>query len=162
MDAGTTCFELLARLSGNWRGRGRGQYPTIDSFEFEEETSIVVAPEYPMLRHEQRTWLLPEREASHWELGFWRAVSDEEVELSTAQDSGRIEVLRGRVEAEGGDGLRMELFSTFLGNDSRLVKTERILRVQSGMLHYTKLMATTTTPTPTRLQHLEARLERTR
>ena len=155
-----TAFDLLARLSGKWVGRGRGQYPTIDAFEYAEETSFLVAPEYPMVRHEQRAWLLPGRESSHWELGFWRAVSDAEVELSTAQDSGRVEVLRGRVVAEGRDGLRLELFSTYVGNDPRIVKTERVFRLQSGVLHYTKFMATTTTPIPRRIQHHEASLER--
>src|SRR5262245_22647809 len=99
-----TPFEMLTRLSGRWSGRGRGQYPTIKSFEFAEETSFVPAPEYPMLRYEQRTWLLPGREPSHWELGLWRVVDGGEVEVSNAQDSGRVEVGRGRAEVEGCGG----------------------------------------------------------
>jgi hypothetical protein len=85
-----TPFEMLTRLSGRWSGRGRGQYPTIKPFEFAEETSFQPAPEYPMLRYEQRAWLLPGRESSHWELGLWRVVDGSEIEVSNAQDSGRV------------------------------------------------------------------------
>ena len=155
-----TSFALLSRLAGRWVGRGRGRYPTIEPFEFAEETTFLLAPEYPMVRYEQRAWLLPGRESSHWELGLWRIVDGGAVELSTAQDSGRVEVLRGLVEAAGEDGLRLELFSTCLANDARLVRTERVISLRAGVLRYTTYMATTTTPTPERLQHLEATLER--
>lgn len=155
-----TAFDLITRLSGTWAGRGRGRYPTIDAFEYSERTSFVLAAEYPMIRYEQHARLLPGDEASHWELGFWRGVTDDDVELSTAQDSGRVEVLRGTPEPLGDDGLRIHLSSVALANDARLVATERILTMQGGVLRYTKFMTTTTTPTPTRLQHLEATLER--
>ena len=155
-----TPFELLARLAGRWSGRGRGQYPTIKPFEFAEETSFLPAPEYPMLRYEQRAWLLPGRESSHWELGLWRVVDGGEVEVSNAQDSGRVEVLRGRAEADGSGGVRVVLYSKCIANDPRLVRTERVLTVRGGVLQYVTYMATTTTAAPARIKHLEATLER--
>ena len=155
-----TPFELLARLAGRWSGRGLGQCPTIQPFEFAEETSFLPAPEYPMLRYEQRAWLLPGRAASHWELGLWRVVDGGEVEVSNAQDSGRVEVLRGRAEAEESDGVRVLLYSKWIANDPRLVRTERVLTLSGCVLHYIKYMATTTTAAPARIKHLEATLER--
>lgn len=154
-----TPFELLATLAGRWAGRGRGQYPTIRSFEYEEETTFLVAPEYPMIRFEQRAWLLPDRTASHWELGFFRVVEGGAVELSTSQDSGRVEVLRGAVEAAA-DGIRLSLASTCLANDARVLETARIFTIRDDLLHYVKFMATSTTAVPSRMKHLEATLRR--
>jgi hypothetical protein len=113
-----------------------------------------------MLRYEQRAWLLPGRAASHWELGLWRVVDGGEVEVSNAQDSGRVEVLRGRAEADGSGGVRVVLYSKCIANDPRLVRTERVLSVSRGVLHYVTYMATTTTAVPARVKHLEATLER--
>ncbi|MCA8954355.1 MAG: FABP family protein [Planctomycetes bacterium] len=155
-----TVFELLSPLEGRWVGRGRGQYPTIEPFEFTEETTFLFAPEYPMVRYEQRTWLEPGREASHWELGVWRPVDGGELEISNAQDSGRVEVLRGSLAVGGGDVLTLTLVSKCFGNDPRLVRTERIITVRPGELHYVAFMATTTTAVPERLLHLEATLEK--
>lgn len=153
-------FESLSCLSGRWVGRGRGQYPTIEPFEFVEETTFLLAPEYPMVRYEQRTWIEPGREASHWELGVWRVVEGGEIEISNAQDSGRVEVLRGRLEVGEDGALKLPLSSKYIGNDPRLVRTERVLTVHAGVLHYLKYMTTTTTPSPERILHLEATLER--
>jgi hypothetical protein len=160
MNAAERAFDQLTRLAGRWVGSGHGQYPTIEPFEFDEETSFSAEPEYPLLRYEQRAWLRPEREASHWELGVWRVTEDGAVELSTAQDSGRVEVLRGSIADEGEDGLRLELKSTYVGNDPRIVRTERVFTLRAGVLHYVKHMSTTTTPSPERLLHLEATLQR--
>lgn len=153
-------LEILSLLSGRWHGRGRGQYPTIEPFEYAEETTFLYAPEYPMIRYEQRTWLEPERVASHWELGLVRQVETGELEISNAQDSGRVEVLRGSLEVHGEGELTLTLSSTCLANDPRIVRTERILTLRAGELHYRKHMTTTTTAVPERLLHLEATLER--
>ncbi|MEM9556718.1 MAG: FABP family protein [Acidobacteriota bacterium] len=155
-----TVFELLSPLSGRWVGRGRGQYPTIEPFEFAEETTFLLAPEYPMIRYEQRTWLAPEREASHWELGFWRSVGEGELEISNAQDSGRVEVLRGALVVDSDGVLTLTLKSQCIAHDPRLVRTERIVTVRGSKLHYLKYMTTTTTAAPERLLHLEATLEK--
>lgn len=153
-------IDALVVLSGCWKGRGQGGYPTIASFEFVEETSFTFAPEYPMVRYEQRTYLLPDRKPSHWELGFIRPTEGEWVELSNAQDGGRIEVLRGRARLLASGGVRFALKSRCLENDSRLLATERIITVVGDALHYDKYMTTTTTTKPSRRKHLEADLRR--
>lgn len=80
MDA----MEFLRRISGHWTGTGKGQYPTIDSYSYREDLTLSFHREYPLLRYEQRTWLLSDQSASHWELGFWRGLDDGRVEISNA------------------------------------------------------------------------------
>ena len=158
-----TALEALRLLEGRWRGTGRGAFSTIRPFEFEEETTFSFAPEYPLLRYEQRTVLLPGRAASHWELGFFRPVAEGMVEVSNAQESGRVEVLRGAHAALDGacaGGFRLSLRKHSLGNDPRVLETERIITLSGGTLHYEKYMVTTTTAQPVREKHLEAWLAR--
>lgn len=157
-----TAMDLLRALEGRWVGTGRGAFPTIASFEYAEETSFLLAPEYPLMRYEQRTLLLPERKPSHWELGFIRPIDDSLLEISNAQDGGRVEVLRGECVApeDAPTGFRLALRSKSHGNDARMLASERVLTLQGDTLHYEKFMATTTTAEPVRTKHLEAWLRR--
>ena len=91
-------MRKLAALEGSWRGGGKGDYPTIEAFEYEETLRFELDSSYPMIHYEQRTLLLPAREPSHWESGFIRPMEDGTIEVSNSQDSGRVEVLRGRFE----------------------------------------------------------------
>lgn len=153
-------MDLFRLLEGRWCGTGRGAFPTIRAFEFEEATTYVFASEYPLLRYEQRTVLLPDRKASHWELGFIRPADDGVVEVSNAQDSGRVEVLRGRLSMDESGRVRLALRSKTIGNDPRVLQTERIITLHGDSLHCAKYMVTTTTVQPVREKHLEARLRR--
>ena len=47
--------EPLAFLLGTWRGTGRGEYPTIETFDFEEETRFWHAGA-SFLYYHLRTW----------------------------------------------------------------------------------------------------------
>ena len=149
-------MERLRPLHGIWRGRGRGCYPTIEPFEYEENLRFELDIRYPMIHYEQRTFLTPSGDASHWESGFIRRV-DDAFEVSSAQDSGRVEVLRGTLNTSG-DALRLDLDSVVLAHDPRLVRTRRRITLQGGVLRYVKWMATHTTSLPELLQHLEAEL----
>ena len=104
--------------------------------------------------------LLPTSESSHWESGFIRILENGIIEISNSQDSGRVEVLQGKIEPIEDAGFKMEFNSTVLENDPRLVQTKRIFEITSNKLVYRKFMATHTTPTPNLMQHLEAELER--
>lgn len=151
---------LLSQLAGSWRGSGEGSYPTIERFEYEEILQFEFEPAYPLIHYEQRT-RLRDGEASHWESGFLRWLEDGSIEISNAQDGGRVEVLRGTLtpgEAEG--HFTLELSSNTFGNDPRLVRTRRTIIFSDDRLEYRMEMSTHTTDTPRLLQHLEATLKR--
>lgn len=150
----------LRVLHGTWRGAGSGDYPTIEAFRYDETLRVEFDARYPMIHYEQRTTLTPSGEASHWESGFVRVV-DGQVEVSSSQDSGRVEVLRGPARfGEGDDDVVLTLDSVALAHDPRLVRTRRVLTLRGATLGYVKWMATRTTPAPELLQHLSATLMR--
>jgi hypothetical protein len=66
-------IEPLAFLLGTWRGTGIGEFPTVESFAYEEELEFGnVGKAYVTFR--QRTWVVQgdERLPSHMEFSFWR------------------------------------------------------------------------------------------
>ena len=150
--------EALARLAGRWRGAGVGDFPTIERFDYTERIAFELDTSYPLIHYEQRTWLAND-EPSHWESGFLRWLEDGAVELSSAQDSGRVEVLRGTLVGRP-DGFVLTLASIALANDPRLVRTRRTFHLDGGRLAYTMDMVTTTTDDRRIEQHLSATLER--
>ena len=152
----------LRRLDGTWTGKGAGDYPTIDPFGWTETLRFELDDSYPMLHYEQRTHLVPSGEASHWESGFIRPLEDGSIEISSSQDSGRVEVLRGRLKGieDGGGDWSIELDSVVLEHDPRLQATRRVFTLSGDTLLYVVSMATHTTPEPRLSQHLEARLRR--
>jgi len=104
--------------------------------------------------------LLLTREASHWESGFIRVLENGTIEISNSQDSGRVEVLQGKIELIENSDFKIEFNSIVLENDPRLVQTKRIFEISGNKFVYKKFMATHTTPTPNLMQHLQAELVR--
>ncbi|MDQ6786974.1 MAG: FABP family protein [Acidobacteriota bacterium] len=155
----------LARLSpllGMWRGTGRGKFPTIEAFDYTEELKFESNSCEPLIHFEQKTWVEPSTEINgsplHWESGFIRPVEDGTIEISNAQNGGRVEVLKGRIDmAEYLKGtLLLSLESVLFGNDPRMVQTRRTLTLKDNKLSYLIEMATVRTPNLQ--QHLEASL----
>ena len=155
-------IQKLSILTGSWKGEGSGRYPTIDSFEYEEHLNFELDRSYPLIYYEQKTVLMPSEEPGHWETGFIRPLEDGFVEVSNAQEGGRVEVLQGKIETDNSPeyDLKIVLDSTALGNDPRLIKTRRIWTLKAEYLHYKKYMSTNTTREPQLLPHLEATLKR--
>ena len=152
--------QLLHSLIGEWSGPGRGEFPTIEPFEYLDTISFA-GDHRPFLHYEQKT---KRRNAgqteyipSHWESGFLRLLPDGEVELINTQSSGRLERLTGRLE-EAGTGLILRLQSTDFLNDPRLVDTSRTITVDGDSMHYNQNMYTTAVPGPA--HHVEAWLHR--
>ena len=90
-----------AWLLGTWHGNGRGDYPTIDPFAYEQE--VVFAHDgRPFLEYTSRTWLLDdkgdrERPAAR-ETGWWRpGPNPRDVEAMIAHPTGIVEVYVGEV-----------------------------------------------------------------
>ena len=152
--------ELLRLLIGEWSGTGRGEFPTIEPFEYLETISFA-GDQRPFLHYEQKakrrnagqTEYIP----SHWESGFLRLLPDGEVELVNSQGSGRLERLTGPLE-ETETGMMLRLQSTAFLNDPRMVQTSRTITVDGNSMHYTQTMHTTAVPGPA--HHVEAWLHR--
>lgn len=144
-------FELLARLTGEWHGTGRGQFPTIEAFEYEEQLRFWLRDEdQESIAYEQKTWVLTgsAREESHWETGFvqLRDVDGEtRVEVLNAQNSGRVEVLRGVLE-EREAGFVCTLESVVLAHDARMRRSARRWELCGDELRCSCTMATDAVP----------------
>ncbi|MEV0095907.1 FABP family protein [Streptomyces sp. NPDC050738] len=89
-------------LIGTWRGRGRGQYPTLEAdFAYAQEVTFSHDGR-PFLRYEARAWLLdadgaPLRPSAR-ESGWWRLQPDGRVEALVTQPTGIAEILVGTAD----------------------------------------------------------------
>ncbi len=151
--------EQLEQLIGEWHGEGIGQYPTIPSFHYLESLNFTAAGDGLHYHQITRRLVGPEQyKPSHQESGFIRLLDDNTVEIANVQLGGRVEILRGPIEARSA-GWFIQLKSTHLGNDPRMVESARTISLQEDLLQYSMHMQTTRIP---RLAlHLEATLRRT-
>src|SRR5258706_4422829 len=139
-----TTHHLFTLLEGIWSGEGRGEFPTVTSFDYRETLTFTHRDE-KILAYEQRTqkrydgqteWL-----ESHWENGFIRILENSELELTSAQ-IGRTEVLIGSIESINAM-FRLNFFSNTLTNDSRMVSSARTFELEGDTLRYEMEMQTT-------------------
>ena len=143
----------LAFLVGSWRGSGRGDYPTIDNFEYDEEVVFGHVGK-PFLSYAQRTWN-PDGAPLHTEAGYIRPVGVDRAELVIAQPTGVTEIHSGLIA-----GTQIEFVTDQVGasQTAKEVRTvTRALEVVGDTLTYRLEMAAVGHP----LQfHLEASLRR--
>lgn len=89
----------LAWLIGRWEGAGVVGYPTIESANFGQEIHCFHDGR-PFLEWHSRTWLLDQEgnkvRPLATELGFWRPLPDNEVELVLTHPFGVVELYYGR------------------------------------------------------------------
>lgn len=158
-------WETMAKLTpllGIWRGSGHAKFPTITTCDYTEETTFQSNNSEPLIHFVQKTWVQSTNTNDgaplHWESGFIRPLADGSIEMSNAQNNGRVEVLKGKMdEAVSLQGqILLILDSVLFGNDPRLMQTRRCYKQHGNMLKYTIEMATAATPQLQ--QHLEASL----
>jgi hypothetical protein len=147
-------LQPLGFLVGTWRGSGRGDYPTIEGFAYEEEISFTHVGK-PFLFYHQRTWEAEGRRPLHTEAGYLRPVGTDGAELVIAQPTGITEIHAGPLE---GRTLRLRSLQVGLTPTAVDVRsTARTIAVAGDELQYELDMAAVGQP----LQfHLEATLHR--
>jgi hypothetical protein len=148
----------LAFLLGRWEGRGRGEYPTIEPFEFGQEV-VFSQNGKPFLYYTSRTWLVDEEGTAvrplAMETGFWRPQADGELEVVLAHPTGVAEIWYGRI-----DGAKVELATDVVARTTtakEYVGGQRLYGLVEGSLLWTFDMAAMGEPLQS---HLWAKLER--
>lgn len=148
-------LQPLEFLVGTWRGAGKGQYPTIDDFEYFEEISFTPGPDKPFLFYIQRTRRLHIDEPLHAEAGYLRPAGPGRVEMVIASPTGIVEVHTGGYN-QGHLHLRAGSIEA-TPTAKEVTDVERHIEVHGEVLRYRMLMAAVgegLTP------HLEAELHR--
>lgn len=148
---------ILAPLLGTWTGRGSGDYPTIEDFDYLEEVTFGHVGK-PFLSYTQRT-RTEDGAPMHTETGYLRVPAAGRAELVLAQPSGITEIDEGTVAADG-DALVIELVSESVGRTSsakEVLSVSRSIRVEADDLTYTLSMGAMGLPLQ---HHLTATLHR--
>lgn len=149
----------LAGLVGTFAGEGRGDYPTIEAFEYRETVTFGHVGK-PFLAYRQATSHPTSGAPMHAESGYLRHVGDGRVELVLAHPTGIVEVEEGNLETAA-DVVALELTTTAIGltgtaKDVRSLRRRFVL--DGDELRYDVWMAHADTP---ETHHLAARLRRT-
>jgi hypothetical protein len=155
-------FEKLKELVGVWKGEGSGSFPTVDSFRYSETLIFESIGIDPVVHFQQQTWLISDDDRNgeflHWESGFLMVTEDGKIDLLNAQNSGRVEVLSGRMSGTEEGAIQVSWESVVHAHDARMVATTRAFNYEKNSLAYTVCMATTKVGPVT--QHLECSLGR--
>lgn len=153
----------LLPFVGVWRGRGAGEYPTIEPFEYAQELRISHDGR-PFLFYESRAWLVtPDGEPirpSHREVGWWRPVmadgqATDEVEALFASPTGIQELYYGTVT-----GVRLDLATDTVvrtATAKEVNANKRLYGIVERDLLYAQDMAAVGLPL---ISHLAAKLTR--
>ncbi len=108
-------LQALAPLLGTWQGRGSGEYPTIEPFEYLEEVTFSHVGK-PFLIYGQKTKSAVDGLPLHAETGYLRVPRYNEVELVLAHPSGITEIEVGRYVADG-TTVELEMTTSEVGTD---------------------------------------------
>ncbi len=153
-----TDIAHLSPLLGTWRGKGAGEYPTIDSFTYVEEVTFGHVGK-PFLAYSQKTRHAETELPLHAEAGYLRPAGPDRLELVLAQPSGIVEIDEGTVEANDG-ALEISLDSATVAVSSTaksVTSVRRIIRVDGDTLTYRVEMGAVGQP---HQHHLAATLTR--
>ena len=145
----------LLGLIGTWRGRGRGDYPTIEPFDYLEEISLTPGPGKPFVRYDQRTRDATTDGPLHAETGYWRPIGGDGLELVLAQPTGIVERLCGTWDGVVADLRDDAVVGTPTAKS--VSRTTRRFVLDGDVLRYTMAMEAVGQPLT---HHLAAELRR--
>ncbi|MGE3326738.1 MAG: FABP family protein [Acidimicrobiia bacterium] len=147
--------ETLRPFVGNWSGVGRGEYPTIEPFDYLEEISFTTVPGKPFLVYAQRTKASDDLRPLHAESGYWRSPGPGRFEVVLSHPFGAVEMLEGEA-ADGAITLNSSLVAT-TSTAKSVTATQRVLSLDGDVLTYRVAMAAVGLPMT---HHLDATLHR--
>ena len=128
----------LAGLTGTWRGEGKGEYPSIENFDYREELTFWHTGR-PWLGYLQRTWSLETGAPMHSESGYWRPQRDGSLEVVIAHAFGIVEILEG---SASGDAIELSSKSLTSASSAKNVRAvTRTFRIAETSLTYDVAMA---------------------
>lgn len=151
-------LEALAPLLGTWAGRGAGEYPTIQPFEYLEEVVFSHVGK-PFLAYAQKTKAAADGAPLHAETGYLRVPEPGRLELVLAHPSGVTEIEVGSYQMRDGV-IELELATTSVGltpTAKEVSALGRSFRIDGDELSYSVRMGAVGQPLQ---HHLSAVLRR--
>jgi len=111
----------LAWLVGTWRGKGRGEYPNVPSFQFAQEVNFNHDGR-PFLNYFSRSWIIDDnneiiRPAAS-EVGFWRVKENNVLEVILAHNTG---IAEGWVGIVKGAKIQLEMDQGYSSPSAKIV-----------------------------------------
>lgn len=156
-------LEALAPLLGTWVGRGAGEYPTIEPFDYLEEVVFSHVGK-PFLVYGQKTKAATDGKPLHAETGYLRVPRPGHVEFVLAHPNGISEIEVGMFSVSG-DIIEIDLATDPLGVVGRspsakeVTALARSFRIDGDELSYSVRMGAVGQPLQ---HHLAAVLRRQR